>query len=106
MGSVIFGWVCNALMACGPSAVNTRPITHQSQAVTVYQVNGSHPIVTQLTEEQIQNIGLNCHQKDLIIGYLETRMTNNTTNPEQLDSHTRRLNSIAKSKIWQLRTYC
>lgn len=105
MGSTIFGWVCNALMACGPPAI-AQPVQLGHPGVTVYHVSGPNPIQAQITLDQIQNIGLNCAQRDTIIGYLESRVGANPVNPETLDPNQRRINSAARSKIWQLRTYC
>lgn len=92
-------------MACGPNAV-AYPIQQGHPGVTVYHVNGSNPIQAQITLDQIQNIGLNCAQRDTIIGYLESRVGNQPVAPEALDPNQRRINSAARSKIWQLRTYC
>lgn len=105
MGTACPGWPDCKL----PQQV-INPPAYQAQAtanpnVTVYQVN-SPMIVQQVTYDQIQNIGLNCGQKDFIINYLESRVGSNPTNPEHLSSDQRRLNSAARTKIWQLRTYC
>lgn len=102
MSSFLAGVICNAILACGPA--NTPP-PNPNPGVTVYRVNG-HPAVNQLTLEQISNIGLNCGQQDYIISVLENRVGTQPVNPEQLAPDQRRLNSVARSKIWQLRTYC
>jgi hypothetical protein len=102
MGTFVAGLICNAMMACGPANV---PPPNLNPGVTVYRVD-SHPAVTQLTLDQISNIGLNCGNKDQIISILEARVGTQPTNPEQLAPDQRRLNSVARSKIWQLRTYC
>ena len=105
MGSTVFGWVCSAVMACGPDAFS-QPITQGHPGVTVYHVNGVTPIQSQLTYDQIQNIGLSCAQRDIIIGYLESRVGTQPVNPDGLSPDRRRINSAARTKIWQLRTYC
>lgn len=102
MSSFVAGWICNAMMACGPANV---PPPNPNPGVTVYRVE-SHPAVNQLTLEQISSIGLNCNQQDYIISVLENRVGTQPVNPEQLAPDQRRLNSVARSKIWQLRTYC
>jgi len=74
-------------------------------AITVYQVN-SHPAVTQLNYEQIANIGIDCNNKENITNVLESRVGKMPQQPEQLASDQRRLNNVARVKIWSLRTYC
>lgn len=112
MGSFIAQMlVSGALSSCWSGAPCANQPVQQVQTaqynpgVTVYHIN-SNVIQNQITFEQIQNIGLNCGQKDLIINYLESRVGNRGVNPEQLSEDQRRVNSAARSKIWQLRTYC
>ena len=90
-----------------PCANQAPPVQHAqgNPGVTVYHIPGN-AIQNQITFDQIQNIGLNCGQKDVIINYLESRVGNKSVNPEQLTEDARRVNSAARSKIWQLRTYC
>ncbi len=102
MESFLAGVICKAMVACGPANV---PPPNPNPGVTVYRVE-SHPAVTQLTLDQISSIGLNCNQQDYITSVLESRVGNLPINPEQLAPDQRRLNSVARSKIWQLRTYC
>jgi hypothetical protein len=102
MESFLAGVICKAMMACGPANV---PPPNPNPGVTVYRVD-SHPAVNQLTLEQISSISLNCNQQDYITAVLESRVGNLPINPEQLAPDQRRLNSVARSKIWQLRTYC
>lgn len=112
MGGFIVQWMIGLSSACWPNApcANQPPAQPAQYAqanpgVTVYHIN-SNAIQQQITFEQIQNIGLNCAQKDLIINYLESHVGNRPVNPEQLTEDARRVNSAARSKIWQLRTYC
>lgn len=88
---------CTSLPPSQPQAVGPT--------ITVYQVN-SHPAVTQLNYDQIANIGIDCNNKDYITGILESRVGKLPQQPEQLPSDQRRLNSVARVKIWSLRTYC
>lgn len=102
--------VSGAISSCWPGApcANQPPPVQYAQGnpgVTVYHIN-SNTVQQQMTFEQIQNIGLNCAQKDVIINYLESRVGNKAVNPEQLSEDFRRVNSAARGKIWQLRTYC
>lgn len=59
-----------------------------------------------LTIEQIANIRLDCQQRDYIIAVLERQTTNRDRDPEKLDDDDRKYNAMARSKIWQLRTFC
>jgi len=102
--------VSGAISSCWPGApcANQPPPAQYAQGnpgVTVYHIPGN-AIQNQITFDQIQNIGLNCGQKDVIINYLEGRVGNRSSNPEQLTEDARRVNSAARGKIWQLRTYC
>lgn len=98
------GLLCRLLVACGPPAI-PRPLPPPNPNVTVYQVS-SHPAVTQLTYDQVAAVGLDCNQKDMIISVLENKVSNQPVEPDSLPADQRRLNSITRSKIWQLRTYC
>lgn len=102
--------VSGAISSCWPGApcANQPPPVQYAQGnpgVTVYHIPGN-AIQNQITFDQIQNIGLNCGQKDVIINHLEGRVGNRGSNPEQLTEDARRVNSAARGKIWQLRTYC
>jgi len=66
----------------------------------------NYPTLLQMNYDQIRNIGLSCDQKDLIIAALESQVGNQPRMPETLIGDVRRVNAIARSKIWQLRTYC
>jgi hypothetical protein len=99
----IFGIVCKALTACQPSVA--PPLPPASPNVIVYQQVG-HPALTQLSIDEVSKIGLDCNQKDKTIQILETRVSGLGVDPEQLPNDQRKLNSVARSKIWQLRTYC
>lgn len=102
--------VSGAISSCWPGApCANQPLPVQyaqgNPGVTVYHIPGN-AIQNQINFDQIQNIGLNCGQKDVIINYLEGRVGNRARNPEQLTEDARRVNSAARGKIWQLRTYC
>ena len=102
--------VSGAISSCwpgAPCATQPQPVQYAqgNSGVTVYHIPGN-AIQNQITFDQIQNIGLNCGQKDVIINYLEGRVGNRGSNPEQLTEDARRVNSAARGKIWQLRTYC
>jgi hypothetical protein len=56
--------------------------------------------------EQIADIRLDCRQQDYIIMVLERQLGKRETDPESLSEDDRRINAQARSKIWQLRTYC
>jgi len=99
----IFGIVCKALTACQPAVAPPRPPSTPN--VIVYQQVG-HPALTQLSIDEVSKIGLDCNQKDKTIQILETRVSGLGVDPEQLPQDQRKLNSVARSKIWQLRTYC
>lgn len=59
-----------------------------------------------LTVEQIADIRLDCRQQDYIIMILERQLGRKETDPDNLDDDERQINAQARSKIWQLRTYC
>lgn len=101
MERTIVSWLCNLAMACGSGngPVQTNP------GVKVFQID-SHPALTQMSVDQIRQIGLDCNQRDYTIGVLENIAGNRPVNPEQLTADARQLNAVARSKIWQLRTYC
>jgi hypothetical protein len=98
----VASYFCQLLACTTPTPV---PAQVPAQSITVYQVNSS-PALTQLTIDQINSIGLNCNQKDYVIQLLENRVGNQAVQPEQLNLEQRKLNAAARSKIWQLRTYC
>jgi hypothetical protein len=100
----LFGIVCKALVACGPPAV-APPLPSANPNVIVYQQVG-HPVLTTLSIDEVSKIGLDCGQKDRTIQILETKISSINGDPEQLSGDQRKLNSVARSKIWQLRTYC
>ena len=103
MDQFIFGIVCKALTACQPAFAPPRPPANPN--VIVYQQVG-HPALTQLSIDEVTKIGLDCTQKDKTIQVLETRINSIGGEPDQLPTDQRKLNSVARSKIWQLRTYC
>lgn len=102
------GWLSAALF-CWPGAPCTKPTVETvptAPAVTVYHLPSSHPIAQQLSLEQVNRIGLNCGDKDLITGYLQRYVGAEPRQPETLAPTERQVNSAARTKIWQLRTYC
>jgi hypothetical protein len=91
------------LTAC--TSLPPAPPVQNGPAITVYQVN-SHPAVSQLNYEQIASIGIDCNNRDNITAVLESRVGKLPQQPEQLSAEQRRLNSVARVKLWSLRTYC
>ena len=104
MDQFLLGIVCKALAACGPPAI-AQPLPPANPNVIVYQQVG-HPALTNMSIDEVSKIGLDCNQKDKTIQILETRISGLGSDPDQLPQEQRKLNSIARSKIWQLRTYC
>ena len=105
MNSLIAGMICNLLQGCGPVNGYEPPRPPTNPNVIVYQVRPDSVPVQQVTFDSIANIGLDCNKKDLIINYIETNVPNRGT-VEQLSDSERKLNAVARIKIWQLRTYC
>ena len=97
MNSLIAGMICNLLQGCGPVNGYEPPRPPTNPNVIVYQVRPDSVPVQQVTFDSIANIGLDCSRKDLIINYIESQVPANAE---------RRLNAIARTKIWQLRTHC
>ena len=97
--------VCNLLQGCGPQYGYEPPRPPTNPNVIVYQVRPESVPVQQVTFNTIANIGLDCNKKDLIIKYIESRVPHQLSVDELSDSD-RRLNAIARTKIWQLRTSC
>lgn len=91
-----------AIYSQAPSTTVYRP----DPGTVVYHVQSSHPAVSNFNYQTVNAIGLNCPQKDTIVNYLEQNHGNAPVQPEQLAVEQRRLNSLVRSKIWQLRTYC
>lgn len=111
---IIASWV---LGTCWPLAPCTKPADQQPQyqqvqpvqqpQVQIYQTrDANNPALLEQKYQQVQNIGLSCEQRDLTINYLEQMVGVNPVDPETLPPSQRRLNSAARTKIWQLRTYC
>lgn len=101
-------WLSAALF-CWPGAPCDKPKTETlptAPAVTVYHLPSSHPIAQQLTLEQVNRIGLNCTDRELITAHLQRYVGTEPRQPERLSIEEQRVNSVAKTKIWQLRTYC
>ena len=101
MDQFAVGLLCKLMLACGV----TTPAPSTNPGVTIYQVN-THPAVTQLTYDQIANVGIDCGQRDRTIQVLENRVGTQPLMPESLPPDQRRLYAVTRSKIWQLRTYC
>ena len=89
--------VCNLLQGCGPQYGYEPPRPPTNPNVIIYQDRPDSIPVQQVTFNAIANIGLDCNKKDLIIEYIESHVPPNAE---------RRLNAIARTKVWQLRTYC
>lgn len=111
MGSFALTWIMGLSSACWPQApCSAQPVapqpTYVAQAPAVYYAPVPQPVQVQLTYQQIQNIGLDCNQRDYIVNYLERQVGTAVVAPEQLPPEQRKINSAARSKIWQLRTYC
>jgi erythromycin esterase-like protein len=103
---VVASWV---LGTCWPLAPCQAPDPQPAAQVYVQSYRTADPNNPALLEQryqQIQNIGLSCQQKQLIENYLEQQVSSIPVNPETLTAQQRRINSAARSKIWQLRTYC
>ena len=105
MNSLIAGMICNLLQGCGPQYGYESPRPPINPNVIVYQVRPDSVPVQQVTFDSIANIGLDCSRKDLIINYIESRVPHQL-NVDNLSDSGRRLNAIARTKIWQLRTQC
>jgi hypothetical protein len=101
-------WISAALF-CWPGAPCDRPkaeVVPTAPAVTVYHLPGTHPIAQQLTLDQVNRIGLSCKDQELITTYLQKHVGTEPRQPERLSIEEQRLNGVARTKIWQLRTYC
>lgn len=59
-----------------------------------------------LTAEQIADIRLDCRQQDYITMILERQLGRKEVDPDDLNDDERKINAQARSKIWQLRTFC
>jgi len=97
MNQFFAGIVCNLIQGCGPQLGYAPPQVPTNPNVVVYQVRADSVPVQQVTFDNIANIGLDCNKKDLIISYIESSV------PQTAE---RKLNAIARTKVWQLRTYC
>ena len=97
MNQFVAGMICNLLQGCGPVNGYAPPMPPTNPNVVVYQVSADSVPVQRVTFDNIANIGLDCNKKDLIINYIESTVPVNAE---------RRLNAIARTKVWQLRTYC
>lgn len=104
----ILSWI-GAAVFCWPGAPCTKPQVETvptAPVVTVYHLPSTHPISQKLTLDQINKIGLNCNDQELITRYLQSYVGAEPRQPENLSESERQVNSAAKTKIWQLRTYC
>ena len=105
MNSFVAGLICNLIQGCGPQLGYAPPQVPTNPNVIVYQVRADSVPVQQVDFNAIAAIGLDCNKKDLIINYIETNVPNRGAVEQLVDSE-RRLNAVARTKIWQLRTYC
>ena len=115
---IITSWIlgtCWPLAPCPkpaaqqPQYQQVQPVQQPSQQpqVQIYQTRDpNNPALLEQRYQQVQNIGLSCEQRDLTINYLEQMVGVQPVDPENLSAPQRRLNSAARTKIWQLRTYC
>lgn len=101
-------WISAALF-CWPGAPCNGPKVETvptAPVVTVYHLPSTHPVVQRLTLDQIDKIGLNCNDKDLITSYLQKYVGTEPRQPERMSVEEQRINGAGRTKIWQLRTYC
>ena len=97
--------ICDLLQGCGPPMGYEPPRPPTNPNVIVYEVRADSIPVQQVNFNTIASIGLDCNKKDLIIDYIENKVP--VANAvEQLTDQERRLNAIARTKVWQLRTQC
>lgn len=103
----VASWVCGAIHACQPAYTPPR-IPHNPRVTVYHTVEGPHlsAINNRLTLEQIQGIQLRCDQKQAITQAIESTVGTTPIEPELLSADQQKLYSVARSKIWQLRTYC
>ena len=115
VGGFITSWVMGTCWPLAPCTKPTeqvpqqqlQPIQIQQPQVQIYKTNNPNdPGILEYKYQQVQNIGLSCEQRDLTINYLEQMVGSQPVDPETLSPPQRKLNSAARTKIWQLRTYC
>ena len=108
MSAFVAGIVCTLINGCGPQFGYAPPQPPTNPNVIVYYDRG--PKVNQAVQavdfQQIANIGLDCRKKHVITAFIESKVGNQPRHPEHLNDYDRRLNAVARSKIWQLRTHC
>lgn len=97
---------CNNTAPAQPQAQVTRVQAVQPQTQLYYTNDPNNAAILEQRYQQIKQIGLSCQQKQLIENYLEQQVGSIPVNPETLNPQQRRVNSLARTKIWQLRTYC
>lgn len=108
---IITSWIlgtCWPLAPCPkPAEQPHQPVRSPSANVQIYYTNDpNNPAILEQRYQQVQNIGLSCDQKQITESYLEQLVGLSPVDPENLTVQQRRLNSAARTKIWQLRTYC
>lgn len=116
MSSIVPGIVTSWFLGtCWPLAPCSKPVppgavtavaAPQTQVIIHQTLDNNHSALVEQRYQQVQNIGLGCEQSDLTINYLEQLVGTAPQDPEYLNNQQRRLNSAARTKIWQLRTYC
>ena len=65
-----------------PAVISQVTTVHRPEPSTiVYHVQGTHPAVSNFNYQTVNNIGLNCQQKDTIVNYLEQNHGNAPFSP-------------------------
>ena len=118
VGGFVTTWVLGTCWPAAPcpkqveqatrqQAQSVQVVQTQQPQVQIYQTNNPNdPGILEYKYQQVQNIGLSCEQRDLTINYLEQMVGSQPVDPETLSPPQRKLNSAARTKIWQLKTYC
>lgn len=107
---IVTSWIlgtCWPLAPCSKPAPAAATVSAPQTQVMIHQTTDiNHSALVEQRYQQVQKIGLSCEQSDLTINYLEQLVGPAPLDPEYLNTQQRRLNSAARTKIWQLRTYC
>ena len=99
--------IANCCTPTKQQVVVANPVVQIDSQTYMYQTTDpNNPALLDQRYKQIQQIGLSCGQKDQIENYLDHQIQGIPNNPEVLNPQQRRVNSAARTKIWQLRTYC
>lgn len=116
VAGIVASWVlgtCWPLAPCDkpttvqPTTQIVQPVQYVQPQTQLYYTNDpNNPAILEQRYQQIKQIGLSCGQRQLIENYLEQQVGSVPVAPETLTAQQRRVNSLARTKIWQLRTYC